>query len=261
MKFSLLGPLEVTDGEREITVGGGKRRALLALLLLHANEVVSAERLIDELWGERPTATATKSLHVYVSQLRKELASANGNLLLTRGNGYSMEVDADQLDLLRFERLVDDGRRAFEEGRADRSAQKLRHALALWRGPPLSDFQYEPFAQHYIARLEEERLTALEARIEADLACGRHAEIVGELEDLVVHHPLREHLRAQLMLALYRCGRQADALESYRAGCTRLREELGLEPGPELRELQAAILAHSAELAAPAVTRAPRPHS
>ena len=246
----------MTDGEREITVGGGKRRALLALLLLHANEVVSAERLIDELWGERPTATATKSLHVYVSQLRKELASANGNLLLTRGNGYSMEVDADQLDLLRFERLVDDGRRAFEEGRADRSAQKLRHALALWRGPPLSDFQYEPFAQHHIARLEEERLTALEARIEADLACGRHAEIVGELEDLVVHHPLREHLRAQLMLALYRCGRQADALESYRAGRTRLSEELGLEPGPELRELEAAILAHSAELAAPAASRA-----
>ena len=111
--------------------------------------------------------------------------------------------------------------------------------MALWRGPPLSDFQYEPFAQHYIARLEEERLTALEARIEADLACGRHAEIVGELEDLVAHHPLREHLRAQLMLALYRCGRQADALESYRAGCTRLRDDLGLEPGPELRELEA----------------------
>ena len=256
MKFSLLGPLEVTDGEREITVGGGRRRALLALLLLHANEVVSAERLIDELWGERPTATATKSLHVYVSQLRKELASANGSLLLTRGNGYSMEVDADQLDLLRFERLVDDGRRAFEEGRADRSAQKLRDALALWRGPPLSDFQYEPFAQHHIARLDEERLTALEARIEADLTCGRHAEIVGELEDLVVHHPLREHLRAQLMLALYRCGRQADALESYRAGRTRLSEDLGLEPGPELRALEAAILAHSAELAAPAAPRA-----
>ena len=261
MQFSLLGPLEVTDGEQPITVGGGNRRGLLALLLLNANEVVSGERLIDELWGERPPATAAKSLHVYVSQLRKELACGgagpNGSVLLTRGSGYIVQLSPDELDVLRFQKLVGDGRRALDDGRAESAAQRLRDALALWRGPALSDFRYESFAQRYISRLEEERLSALETRIEADLALGRHAEIVGELEDLVADHPLREHLRAHYMLALYRCGRQADALASYRAGRARLSDDLGLEPGPELRELESAILAQSPALAAPTATRAP----
>ena len=258
MDFRLLGPLEVSDDDRPIEIGRGRRRSLLALLLMHPNEVVSAERLIDELWGERPTATATKSLHVYISQLRKELqASANGEVVLTRGNGYVAEVGPDDIDVVRFERLLADGRRLVADGDPARGGERLRKALALWRGPPLADFAYEPFAQGNIARLQEQRLVALEGRIEADLALGRHAELVAELEELVREHPLREGLRGQLMLALYRCGRQAEALEIYRAGRAAFVEELGIEPGPALRELQERILAQSAELAPPAAPRRP----
>ena len=264
MQFRLLGPLEVSDHDRPIEIGRGRRRSLLALLLMHPNEVVSAERLIDELWGERPTATATKSLHVYVSQLRKELqAPANGALVLTRGNGYVAQVGPDDVDVLRFERLLADGRRLLAAGDPARAGERLRKALALWRGPPLADFEYEPFAQGYIAHLQEQRLVALEGRIEADLALGRHAELVAELETLIREHPLREGLRGQLMLALYRCGRQAEALEVYRAGRATFVDELGIEPGPALRELEAKILAQSPELAPPAAPRRParRPRS
>jgi DNA-binding SARP family transcriptional activator len=258
MEFRLLGPLEVSDDDRPIEIGRGRRRSLLALLLMHPNEVVSAERLIDELWGERPTPTATKSLHVYVSQLRKELqASGDGEVVLTRGNGYVARVGPDDVDVVRFERLLADGRRLLAVGDAARAGERLRKALALWRGPPLADFAYEPFAQGDIARLEEQRLVALEGRIEADLALGRHAELVAELEALVREHPLREGLRGQLMLALYRCGRQAEALEVYRAGRATCVEELGIEPGPALRELEGKILAQSAELAPPAAPRGP----
>jgi DNA-binding SARP family transcriptional activator len=255
MEFRLLGPLEVVDAGRSVAMGGGKRRSLLAVLLLHPNQVVSAERLIDQLWGERPPATAAKSLHVYVSQLRKELApagdGANGGVLLTRGNGYVARVGPGDLDTLRFEALVADGRRALAGGDPARASAKLAQAVAVWRGPPLADFAYEPFAQPEIARLEELRLVALEARIEAELALSRHAGLVGELEGLVAEHPMRERLRGQLMLALYRCGRQAEALETYRDGRALLVSELGLDPGPELRALEAGILAQSPELAPP----------
>jgi DNA-binding SARP family transcriptional activator len=259
MDFRVLGPLEVFDGERAVLIGAGKRRSLLALLLLHSNEVVSAERLIDELWGAQPPPTAAKGLQVYVSQLRKEIQPHNGEgdgqILVTRSNGYLLQVRADEVDVHRFERELSAGEQALAAGELDRAAQRLRHGLAMWRGPPLADFAYEPFAQQEIARLEDLRLMAIEQRVEADLALGLHARVVGELEALVREHPLRERLRGQLMLALYRCGRQAEALEAYRA-CRRLMtDELGLEPGPALRELEAGILAQSPELAAPAAPR------
>jgi DNA-binding SARP family transcriptional activator/streptogramin lyase len=254
LDFRLLGPLEVFDGARAVVIGGGKRRSLLALLVLHGNEVVSADRLIDELWGEHPPPTAAKGLQVYVSQLRKELQNGSdrdGDVLVTRANGYVLVLGPDDVDVQRFERSLNAGERALAAGEPDRAAQRLRQGLALWRGPPLADFTYEAFAQQEIARLEELRMVALEQRIDADLALGRHAQVVGELEALVREHPLRERIRGQLMLALYRCGRQAEALEAYRDGRRHMSDELGLEPGPELRELEARILAHSPELAAP----------
>ena len=258
MEFRLLGPLEVIDGDELVSVGSGKRGALLAYLLMHANEVVPADRLIEELWGERAPATVNKSLQVHVSQLRKELGRGNGRgdaILRTRGGGYVAEVAPDDVDVRRFERLVADARRA---GDPDTTAATLREAIAMWRGPALADFAYEPFAQREIARLEDLRLDALEARVDADLALGRHGELVGELEALLDEHPLREHLRGQLMLALYRSGRQADALAVFRDGRARLVEDLGLEPGPELRELEAAILEQRLELAPPRAPPRPR---
>jgi len=262
MDFRLLGPLDVVDHGRSVQVGHGKRRSLLVLLLLHPNEVISAERLIDALWGERPPATAAKSLHVYVSQLRRELGrdavSANGGVLVTRGNGYAACVGPEDIDSQRFERMLADGLRALETGDPRRASAKLTDAIAMWRGPALADLAYEPFAQREIARLEELRLVAVEGRIDADLELGRHAELVGELEGLVREHPLRERLRAQLMLALYRCGRQAEALGVYRDARVLLVSELGLEPGPPLRELEAKILDHSPELAPPSGRGLPR---
>jgi DNA-binding SARP family transcriptional activator len=253
VEFRLLGPLEVVEDGREITVGAGRRRALLALLLLHRNAVVPAERLIEELWDGRPPPTASKSLQVQVSQLRKELASAgqNGGLLLTRAGGYVLEVEPESVDIACFERTVAEGEEALADGRPSDAAARLRQALALWRGPALVDFAYESFAQDEIARLDELRLAALEDRIEADLALGRHRQVVAELESLTAAHPLRERLRAQLMLALYRCGRKADALEAYREGRRRSVDELGLEPGPALRELETQILDDSDDLSAP----------
>ena len=239
-----------------MVVGGGKRRSLLALLLLHANEVVASERLIDELWGERPPATSRTIVRVYVSQLRRELP---GDGLLTRAGGYVLRVGPDDLDVLRFERVLAQGTDARLAGEPARAAQLLRGALALWRGPPLADFSYEPFAQREIARLEELRLVALEERIDADLALGRHAQLVGDLDGLTRDHPLRERMRGQLMLALYRCGRQAEALSTYRDVARMLSDELGLEPGPALRELEAKVLEHSPELAPPAPGLRPTP--
>jgi DNA-binding SARP family transcriptional activator/DNA-binding beta-propeller fold protein YncE len=262
MDFRLLGPLDVVDHGRSIQVGHGKRRSLLVLLLLHPNEVISAERLIDALWGEHPPATAAKSVHVYVSQLRRELGrdavSANGGVLVTYGNGYAACVGAEDIDTQRFERMLGDGLRALATGDARRASARLTEAIAMWRGPALADLAYEPFAQQEIARLEELRLVAVEGRIDADLELGRHAELVGELEGLVREHPLRERPRAQLMLALYRCGRQAEALDAYRDARTLLVSELGLEPGPALRELEAKILDHSPELAPPGGRGPPR---
>lgn len=253
MFFRLLGSLEVTDAGRVVVVGGGKRRALLALMLLHRNEVVPADRLIDELWGEQPPATAAKGLQVCVWQLRKELPSSNGGLLVTSGGGYVLRIGPQEVDISCFERALKEGERALGAGDPQRASDKLREALGFWRGPPLAEFTYASFAQSEIARLEELRLVALEERIEADLALGRHAQVAGELEGLVRAHPFRETLRAQLMIALYRCGRQAEALDAYRDGRRLMVEELGLEPGLALRELESKVLAQSPELDAPAV--------
>jgi len=239
MEFRILGPLEVRAGDQTISLGGGRQRALLALLILHANETVSTDRLVEELWGERAPATAAKVVQNHVSQLRR---SFTDGLLVTEGSGYTLRLEPGSVDLDRFEQLLGEGRGALAGGDPEQASGLLREALALWRGPPLADFAFEPFAQTEIARLEERRLAALEERIEADLALGRHADLVGELEALVKEHPLRERLRSQLMLCLYRSGRQAEALEVYQAGRTALVEELGIEPGRPLRELHQAIL-------------------
>jgi DNA-binding SARP family transcriptional activator len=258
MDFRLLGPLTVADDDRELTLGGGKQRALLALLLTHPNEALSSDRLIDELWGAEAPPTAAKMLQNYVSGLRRALgANGGGTALETRGSGYLLRVRPGERDLDRFEELLERGRAGVAQD-PETAAKVLREALALWRGPPLSEFAYEQFAQEEIARLEELRLDAIEERIEADLAVGRDAELVAELGRLVKAHPFRERLRAQLMLALYRCGRQADALASYRDARRTLAEELGLEPGRELRELERAILAQDEKLQAPRATRARR---
>ena len=260
MEFRILGPLEIADGDRVVHLGAGKQRALLAVLLLHANEVVASERLIEDLWGDAAPATAAKSVQVYVSQVRKALRNGapqdqGERVLLTRAGGYVVALDRGQLDVHRLERSLEDGRRALDGEQPERAAKCLRDGLALWRGPPLADFRYEPFAQSAILRLEELRLAVLEERIEADLELGRHGPLVGELELLTGENPLRERLRGQLMVALYRCGRQAQALEVYRAARATLVEELGLEPGPQLRHLEQSILAQSPDLAAPASDR------
>jgi DNA-binding SARP family transcriptional activator len=245
MDFRLLGPLEVvSEREGPIALGGAKQRSLLAVLLLQANEVVSTDRLIDQLWGAEPPATAAKSIQVYVSRLRKALGEER---LVTRPPGYVLRVESSDVDLGRFEQLVSEAGRAAP----DSAARKLGDSLALWRGPALADLAYEPFAQVEIARLEEMRLAVLEQRIDADLALGRHAELVAELDALVSRHPLRERLRAQLMLALYRSARQAEALDAYRAARRELQEGLGLDPSGELQQLEQAILRHDPELDLP----------
>jgi DNA-binding SARP family transcriptional activator len=250
MDFRLLGPLEVVDGDRALDLGPPKQRALLALLLLHANAVVPTERLIDELWGGSPPATVAKSVQTYVSRVRKQLG---GGRLLTRAPGYVLRLDPSELDLARFERLLGEATGAAPEA----AAARLGDALALWRGPPLADLAYEPFAQIEIARLEELRQAALEQRVEADLALGRHAQLVGELQGLVAQDPLRERLHGQLMLALYRCGRQADALAAYRAARGALVEQLGIEPGRSLRDLHEAILRQDTALELPPTAASP----
>jgi DNA-binding SARP family transcriptional activator len=247
VEFRILGPLEVREGDRVLPLGAGQQRALLAILLLRANEAVSRDQLIDELWGEAPPSTAAKALQGHVSALRGVLEperkrGAGGDVILTRGSGYELRLEDDQLDLGIFERLRSEGQAALTDGEPQRAAERLREALGLWRGPPLADFLYEPFAQAEIARLEELRVATLEDRLEAELACGRHQQFIGELEALVQKHPTRERLRGLLMLALYRAGRQAEALDAYQAGRTVLVEELGIEPGRRLRELQQAIL-------------------
>jgi YVTN family beta-propeller protein len=239
MEFRVLGSLEVVDHDGPVALGAPKQRALLAVLLLHRGEPVSTDRLIDEIWGERPPASANKLVQGYVSNLRKVLGDGR---LVTQGRGYVFRIEPGQTDVDRFEALAARGRRALQDGDALTAAAVLREALALWRGPALSDFAYEPFAQPEIARLEEARLVVLEDRIDADLASGEQARLVGELEALVREHPLRERLQGQLMLALYRSGRQADALGTYHTARDRLIDELGLEPGRALRELERAIL-------------------
>jgi DNA-binding SARP family transcriptional activator len=242
LELGLLGPFEVRidDGE-PVALGGVRQRALLAVLGLHANQVVSTDRLIDELWGEHPPSTALHTVQVFVSRLRGALGPA-GERLLTRPPGYVLELGADELDAGRCKRLYDSGRSALGAGDAAGAAALLQAAQALWRGPPLAEFTYEPFAQATIARLEELRLSCREEIIEAELALGRHAEVVSELESLVREQPLRERPRGQLMLALYRSGRQAEALEAFQQARRMLVDELALDPSPALQELEQRIL-------------------
>jgi DNA-binding SARP family transcriptional activator len=247
MEFRILGPLEVLDEGRVIALGGRKQRALLALLLLHANETLTPDRLIDELWGEGLPATAGKTLQVHISRLRRALRADDG-AVVTRAHGYELRLDRECLDAHRFARLVGDGRGALAAGRPEQAVATLQAALALWRGSPFADLAYEPFAQREITRLEDLRVAALEQLIEAKLALGGHAELVGQLATLIAEHPYRERLRAQLMLALYRSDRQADALQAYQDARRTLVEELGIEPGERLRELERAILAQDPRL-------------
>lgn len=247
MEFRILGPLEADDDEgRPVPLGGPKQRALVAHLLLNAGRAVPREQLIDDLWGERVPATAAKMVQVYVARLRKVLRPG---VLQTRASGYTVTLDSDRLDVHRFERLAVEGRNLLAAGDVEAASDRLREALALWRGPALGEFA-EPFAIAEGARLEEARLAALEDRIEAELGTGRNRDLVGELEWLVAQHPYRERLRAQQMLALYRSGRQADALAAYREIRLVLTDELGIEPSAPLRELERRILVQDRDLAA-----------
>jgi ABC-type transport system substrate-binding protein/DNA-binding SARP family transcriptional activator len=249
MDLQLLGPVEATVQGRPIPLGATKQRALLAILALHANSTVSIDFLVDALWGEEPPATAPKMVQIYVSQLRR-LFDGNRAEIVTHGRGYELRLDADSVDSLRFERAV--------EAAGHGNGTLARDALALWRGDALANVAGEPFAPGEIRRLEELRLRATELAIEADLAAGRHREVLGELEALVTAHPLSERLHGQRMLALYRSGRQAEALEAYRHARQVLVEEIGVEPGPELRALHDAILRQDGEALDPPRVR-PRP--
>lgn len=253
MQFRILGPLEVAEGDCLVSLAGAQR-ALLALLLLSANEVVSADRLLDELWGEELPESGRTALQVRVSQLRKALGADHGRIA-TRAPGYLLRVERDELDLYGFEQLVSEA----DAAEPAQAAVKLREALGLWRGAPLDDLSHASFAQPAIRRLEELRLATFEKRIEADLELGRQADLIAELETLVEEYPLREHLHAQLMLALYRSGRQADALAAYQRARHVLVEQLGIEPSPPLRQLEQAILLQEAslDLGAAVTRRAP----
>ena len=246
MDFRILGPLEVHGDSGPIDVRGRKPRAVLAVLLLHKNEPVSAERLAVALWGREAHASAIRTVHVNVSRLRKALS--NGDILTTTPAGYRLRVLPGELDADRFAGLVEDARVAMRRGQVEEAGTLLREGLALWRGPPLADLAFEPFAQTEIARLEEQHEAAVATRVEADLAAGRHEELVGELRRLVAEHPAHEPFVGQLMLALYRSGRQSDALDAYREARRRLIEESGVEPGDELRALQNAILQQDPKL-------------
>jgi DNA-binding SARP family transcriptional activator len=244
LRYLILGPLEVRDGDTGVDLRGGQQRKLLAILLLHAGEAVSSDLLIEELWDGKPPETAAKALQGYVSSLRKQLGQETVD---TVGSGYRLAIAPEDVDAREFEELLAEARR-LERGPA---AAKLREALALWRGPALGDFAYDDFAQREIERLDELRLVATERRIDLELALGHHDDLVPEIEALVRAHPLRERLRGHLMVALYRSGRQAEALDAYRDARTALRDELGLEPSEDLQALQRAILAHDSSLAAP----------
>jgi DNA-binding SARP family transcriptional activator len=267
MQYRLLGPLEAVDGARPLALGGGKQRALLALLLLAANRVVSVEQIIDELWGENPPDTAANAVQVHVASLRRILEPGRSGgaataVLVTRSPGYLLRVEPDNVDVLRFERLVDEARQLMDRD-AEAASARLRQALSLRRGPTLSDVVLQGPAQGQITRLEEQYLSALEDRIQADLQLGRHGALVGELGALVAANPVRERPRAQLMLALYRCGRQAEALEAYQSARRLLADELGIDPGTELQRLERAILHQDPALAwqAPGAAGARRPTS
>jgi YVTN family beta-propeller protein len=257
LEVQLLGPVEARKGGQPLLLGRRKQRALVALLALNANRVVSTDELIEALWGEDPPPTAPVALYGLVSGLRKLLEPGQQGAVVTKTPGYVLALPPASIDLGRFELLVAEGRRALETGDPTTASARLGEALELWRGPPLQDLAYLPFAQREIDRLDELRLAALETRIDADLARGRNGDLVSELESLVAEHPLRERLRAQLMTALYRDGRQADALAAYKEARAAL-VELGLEPAGELRELERAILRHDPSLSASSLGVSPR---
>ena len=265
LAFRILGPLAAACDGADVTIAGARQRALLAYLLLHPNRVVPTERLIDELFGDEPPETAVNSVHAGISRLRRNLTGSGAHEIpiVTRPPGYILELERGQLDLHVFEDLLQAGRRHLSAGKAKDASETLQEALELWRGEPLADLRSYAFARDEAARLEDMHLAASTERVEADLALGRHSEVVGELERLIVAHPYQERLRAQLMLALYRSGRQSDALELYQDTRRHLTEELGLEPGPSLRDLERAILAHDPELNIPRASavpmRRPRP--
>jgi len=257
MQVRILGPFQVEDTGRRITIGGVRQRAVLADLVLHANEVMPSEQLLVDLWGEDSPPSAANALQAAISRLRRVLPPSR---LVTAAPGYSLRIFPAELDVRRFEQLIAEGRDALAAGNAAGAAGMLDQALSLWRGPPLADFRYEPFAQAEIARMEELQLACLEERAEAHLALGSTGEVAAELRRLVSEHPLRERLRGQLMLALYRSGRQTEALEVYREFRHTLAEELGLEPSPALGELETAILRQDAALSpGSAPVRAPAP--
>jgi len=263
LDFGILGPIEVHADGTPIRLGGARQRALLAILVLHANRVLPSERLIELLWGDEAPDSAINALQVHVSQLRRALEphrapGTAAGLVLHRSSGYVLAVEPDQLDMHRFETLAYEGRRALADGDAASAARVLHAALELWRGPALADFAGELFAVGARTRLEELRLTTLEERIQADLSLGHHAGLVGELQAVVAEHPLRERLSGELMLSLYRCGRQAEATEVYQRTRRRLVDALGLEPGPDLQNLLTRILDQDPvlELRSTAVPRA-----
>jgi DNA-binding SARP family transcriptional activator len=245
LEFRVLGPLEVLRDGARVALPRPKQRALLAVLLLNAGQVVSTDRLIEAVWGREPPKTALPALQGLVADLRKALGEET---IVTRAPGYLLELGSGRLDLRQFERLAEEGARIGVAGNPERGAALLREALDLWVGPPLADFSYDDFAQPAIARLEEVRLSAIEERVEADLMLARHAELIGELETLVAGHPLRERPRGQLMIALYRSGRQAEALDTYQEARRVLVDELGIDPSPQLQRLERAILNHDPAL-------------
>jgi DNA-binding SARP family transcriptional activator len=246
LEFRILGPLEVVGDGIPVRLGGPKQRATLAILLLRANRVVPIERLADELYAGAPPVTAVTQVQRQISELRKALGDAHG--IETRAPGYVIRVFPGQLDLSRFERQTEEAGHALAAGHAKKAADLLSDALALWRGAALADLTYESFAQAALGRLEEIRLVALEQRIEAELALGRHAELIAELAALVAEHPLREILCGRLMVALYRSGRQTESLEVYRRTRDGLVERFGIEPTPALRDLERAILTQDSSL-------------
>jgi DNA-binding SARP family transcriptional activator len=259
VEFRILGPLEVVDETGPVALGTVKERVVLGVLLLHANEVVSRDHLIDEVWGDAPPATARKAVNVYVSQLRKALARSGSDPIETVSDGYRVAVEPHQLDATRFERLLTIAGERASAGDPAAAADFYRQALRLWRGRPLAGLEFESVGRHQVAQWEEQRVTALMDRIDSDLALGRHEQLVGELKRLVAEHPLRERLRGQQMLALYRAGRQAEALDAYQEARQALVEELGIEPSAALQRLQRGILEHDPALEVPTGTRGPTP--
>jgi DNA-binding SARP family transcriptional activator len=259
LQFRVLGPVEVTDGGQSLPLGGPKQRALLADLILNAGRVVPTARLIDDLWGDAPPATAGHTVEAYIARLRRVLRDGSApGVLLTRPPGYVLDVDPGQVDAVRFEQLAQDAVAAANRDDHEQASALLRAALALWRGQALADIAETPFARDAATRLNDQHLLALERRIDSDLKLGRAQDLVPELEALTASHPYHEPFHRQLMLALYQSGRQSEALAAFRRARGRLASELGIEPGPDLRRTEQAILRQDPELEQPPPVRPSR---